>query len=65
MDWKDLLTGVALYLVLEGILPFLSPDGWRRSMTVIAGLPRRQLRIFGLISMLAGLVLLFVVRSGS
>ncbi len=65
MHWSDLLTGFALYLILEGILPFLSPDGWRRSMSVIAGLPRTQLRIFGLISMLAGLVLLVLVRSGS
>ena len=65
MDWKDLLTGLALYLVFEGILPFLSPEGWRRSMSMIAGLPARQLRIFGLISMLAGVALLVVVRGGS
>ena len=65
MDWDDLLTGLALYLVFEGILPFLSPEGWRRSMSTIAGLPGRQLRIFGLISMLAGVALLVVVRGGS
>ncbi len=65
MDWNDLLTGLALYLVLEGILPFLSPDGWRRSMSVIAGLPARQLRTFGLASMLAGVVLLVFVRGGA
>ncbi|TFG86627.1 MAG: DUF2065 domain-containing protein [Chromatiales bacterium] len=65
MDWNDFLTGLALYLVLEGILPFLSPEGWRRSMAVIAGLPGRQLRIFGLVSMLAGVVLLVFVRGGS
>jgi hypothetical protein len=65
MDWNDFLTGLALYLVLEGILPFLSPEGWRRSMSLIAGLPARQLRIFGLASMLAGVVLLVFVRSGT
>lgn len=65
MDWNDLLTGLALYLVLEGILPFMSPEGWRRSMAVIAELPPRQLRIFGLVSMLAGVVLLVIVRGGS
>jgi len=65
MDWNDFLTGLALYLVLEGILPFLSPDGWRRSMAVVANLPGRQLRIFGLVSMLAGVVLLVFVRGGS
>lgn len=65
VHWSDLLTGFALYLILEGVLPFLSPDGWRRSMGMIAGLPRGQLRMFGLVSMVAGLVLLFVVRSGT
>jgi len=65
MDWKDLLTGLALYLVLEGILPFLTPEGWRRSMGMLAGLPGRQLRIFGLVSMLAGVALLVAVRGGS
>ncbi len=65
MDWSDLLTGLALYLILEGILPFLSPEGWRRSMSMIAGLPSRQLRIFGLVSMLAGLALLVLVRGGA
>jgi uncharacterized protein YjeT (DUF2065 family) len=65
MDWNDLLTGLALYLVLEGLLPFLSPEGWRRSMSLIAGLPARQLRIFGLVSMVAGLALLVLVRGGA
>jgi uncharacterized protein YjeT (DUF2065 family) len=65
MDWNDLLTGLALYLVLEGVLPFLSPEGWRRSMSLIAQLPGRQLRVFGLLSMLAGLALLALVRGGA
>jgi len=65
MDWNDFLTGLSLYLVLEGILPFVSPEGWRRSMSVIAGLPGRQLRIFGLVSMLAGLLLLVFVWGGT
>ena len=65
MDWNDLLTGFALYLVLEGILPFISPEGWRRSMGLIAGLPGRQLRVFGLVSMLAGVGLLVIVRGGT
>jgi uncharacterized protein YjeT (DUF2065 family) len=61
MDWNDFLAALALYLVLEGILPFVSPDGWRR----IAELSALQLRVFGLVSMLAGLVLLRFVRGGS
>ena len=65
MDWNDFLTALALYLVFEGMLPFVSPEGWRRSMRAIAELSARQLRVFGLVSMLAGLVLLKFVRGGS
>jgi uncharacterized protein YjeT (DUF2065 family) len=62
MAWSDLLAAFALYLVLEGLLPFLSPRGWKRSIEQITQLTDSQLRKFGLASMLAGLVLLAVVR---
>ncbi|MCL4720430.1 MAG: DUF2065 family protein [Gammaproteobacteria bacterium] len=63
MDWNDFLTAFGLYLVLEGILPFLSPEAWRRSMAVLAAMPGQKLRIFGLLSMLLGALLLVAVRS--
>jgi len=62
MNWSDFLAAFALYLILEGIAPFLSPDGWRRSLAMIARLPDNQLRWVGLASMLAGLVILLAVR---
>ena len=62
MDWSDLAAAFALYLVIEGVLPFISPRGWKNSVAMIAQLNDRQLRIFGLISMVAGLVLLALVR---
>ena len=30
MDWNDLWAAFALYLVLEGIIPFLNPGGAKR-----------------------------------
>ncbi|HWQ93937.1 MAG TPA: DUF2065 family protein, partial [Gammaproteobacteria bacterium] len=30
--WDELLTAVALILVVEGVLPFLNPAGFRRSL---------------------------------
>lgn len=57
-----LLTALALMLVLEGILPFLSPDTLRRVMRQMAGMDNRSLRLSGLFSMLAGLLLLYLVR---
>jgi uncharacterized protein len=54
----------ALYLVLEGILPFLNPAAAQRLMTKLANAEPAQLRWGGLISMVAGLALLWMVRSG-
>jgi len=62
MDWSDLLAAFALYLVIEGLMPFVSPRNWKQSVAMIAQLSDKQLRIFGLASMLAGLVLLAFVR---
>ena len=62
IDWQDLGTAFALYLVLEGVVPFLSPGGAKKSLAVIAQLPERQLRAIGLVSMLAGCGLLFMLR---
>lgn len=63
MNWSDLFAALALYLVLEGIMPFLNPQGVKRLLLVLSGMQDRALRIFGLASMSAGLVLLYLVRS--
>lgn len=62
MVWSDLLAAFALYLVLEGVLPFLNPQGLKRIMSTLANLADAQLRVWGLISMSAGLALLYFVR---
>lgn len=63
MHWSDLLAALALYLVLEGVMPFLSPQSVKRLMQALSSLQDRQLRLFGLASMSAGLALLYFVRS--
>ncbi|HEY0941813.1 MAG TPA: DUF2065 domain-containing protein [Steroidobacter sp.] len=63
MNWSDLFAALALYLVLEGIMPFLNPQGMKRLLLALAGLQDRALRLFGLVSMTAGLLLLYLVRS--
>ena len=62
MYWTEILTAVALLLVIEGILPFVGPDRYKRLVAQLAELSDNQLRAVGLGSMVAGLVLLFVVR---
>jgi uncharacterized protein YjeT (DUF2065 family) len=63
MNWSDLFAALALYLVLEGIMPFTNPQGTKRLMLALAGMQDHALRRFGLVSMLAGLALLYLVRS--
>lgn len=63
MDWRNLLAAFALYLVLEGITPFINPQALKRVMQEFIKLSDRQLRIAGLVSMLAGVTLLYFVRT--
>ncbi|MCB1775269.1 MAG: DUF2065 domain-containing protein [Gammaproteobacteria bacterium] len=60
--WQDLAAAVALVLVIEGILPFASPRGFREMMRVVGETDDRSLRLSGLFSMLGGLLLLYFVR---
>jgi uncharacterized protein len=57
-----LLTAVALMLVIEGVLPFLVPAIWRETFRKLTEMSDGQIRFIGLTSMLAGLLLLYVVR---
>ena len=63
MYWTEILTALALVLVIEGILPFVGPGRYRQMVAQIVRLSDNQLRIFGLAAMIAGIVLLFIVRS--
>lgn len=60
--WNDLWAALALMLVLEGILPFLSPARMRRLLAAMASADERSLRLSGLLSMLAGVGLLYLIR---
>ena len=63
MAWADLLAGLAFYLVIEGLLPFVAPQAWRRGLAAVAKLEDGHLRAFGLAVVIAGLLLLVSVRS--
>ena len=62
MYWTEILTAFSLYLIIEGMIPFVSPGGFRRAVFKIAQMADNQLRLTGLATMAAGLVLLFIVR---
>lgn len=59
--WQHLWIAISLVLVIEGILPFLYPERWRRLVAQMAMIDNRSMRIIGLISMLCGIGLLLLV----
>jgi uncharacterized protein YjeT (DUF2065 family) len=58
----DLLTAFALVLIIEGLLPFLSPGFWQKTMRDLSQVNPKTIRVGGIVSMLAGAILLNIVR---
>jgi len=63
LAWSDLLAALALFLVVEGIAPFTNPSRMKQALNKLLSIPDSQLRIAGLGSILAGVLLLFMVRA--
>jgi uncharacterized protein YjeT (DUF2065 family) len=55
---QDLLTAIALLLIIEGLLPGISPTAWQKAMAELANVSPRTVRIVGIASMLGGALLL-------
>ena len=60
--WQVLPVALALVLIIEGILPFISPTRWRVMIATVAQMDDRVIRNFGLGSMMLGLLLLYLVN---
>ena len=54
---------LALVLVLEGLFPFMSPANWRRMFTQLLQLSDGQIRMFGMVSISAGLLMIWLLGS--
>jgi uncharacterized protein YjeT (DUF2065 family) len=63
LDWTDLLAALAIVCIIEGIMPFINPPAMKRLLARMASMEEREMRIFGLASMLVGLAILYMVRS--
>ena len=63
MYLSEILTAIALLFVIEGMLPFVRPSRYKQLVAQIIRLSDNQLRAYGLTAMIAGLLLLFFVRS--
>ncbi|MEE9493421.1 MAG: DUF2065 domain-containing protein [Gammaproteobacteria bacterium] len=60
--WQELLTAIALVLVIEGIIPFVKPDVLRKMLETMSEMDDQAIRMTGLVSMLCGVGLLYLVR---
>ena len=63
MFWTEILTAVALVLIIEGIVPFVGPAKYRQIVAQMAQLSDNNLRTVGLVIMIIGVVLLLLVRN--
>ena len=60
--WEELGIALAFIFVIEGIIPFINPTGWRQSLLKISEMDDKTLRIIGLSSMIFGVILLYLVH---
>jgi len=58
--WDVALSAVALMLIAEGLVPFVSPPSWRSIFEKAMQMSDGQIRFLGLTCMLAGLAMLLL-----
>ncbi len=62
MQGSLIVTALGLLLVLEGLLPLLLPQTWRETFKRMIELKDGQLRFVGLMSVIGGLVLVWLSK---
>jgi|TARA_B110000967_G_scaffold207861_1_gene258308 uncharacterized protein YjeT (DUF2065 family) len=62
MNWTELFSALALVLIIEGIIPFINPLGYKKTMQQMLAMPESTLRAVGLSLMLVGALSLFFIR---
>ncbi len=63
MSSETIWMAIALVLVIEGLYPFVSPEGWRKMFAQLLLLTDGQIRFFGMCSILGGLLLIWLTGS--
>ena len=60
--WREIGIAFSLMLIIEGIIPFLYPGRWRQLVATLADIDNAALRMMGLGSMIAGVILLYLIN---
>lgn len=61
MDSNTFWLALALVLLFEGLFPFASPTAWRRMFSQLLQLSDGQIRFFAMLSISAGLMLIWLL----
>ena len=59
--WEQIGTALALVLVIEGMMPFLNPQGFRETLRMISEMENNTIRTIGFLSMMGGVILLYLI----
>ena len=62
MDGNTWLAALGLALIIEGLMPLLSPGAWRQAFSQLLQLRDGQIRFIGLIGLAGGLALIWLVK---
>ncbi|MEE3002988.1 MAG: DUF2065 domain-containing protein [Pseudomonadota bacterium] len=65
MEWglDELFALIAIVLVIEGLMPAMMPDTWRKLLFKFASYNDNTIRMMGLSSMVLGAILITVVHN--
>jgi len=58
----DFLSAIGLIFILEGLLLFSSPKRLKKILQIITIYPESKIRVIGGVSILLGIVLLWIIR---
>ncbi len=62
MTGTDMLTGIALVLVIEGLVYALAPSLVERMLEALRQMPLETRRMLGLVTVVTGVLLLWIAR---
>lgn len=60
--WQDLWVALALVMVIEGLIPFINPKGYRRMVMMMSIMDDKSLRRTGFVIMVTGAILVYLLK---
>lgn len=62
MDWQIYIVALGLVLVVEGILPFISPGRYRRFLKKMFDQSESAIRKMGLVMLVLGMIVIVIMQ---